>query len=192
LAASPAEVLDYWFGAPGSPEHGQTRALWFSKSEATDETIRNRFGSIVEVALRGELDSWASGDAPQALALILLLDQFTRNIYRDTSRAFAGDAAALSVAKAMVADGRDRALLPVERCFTYLPYEHSENLADQHESLRLFGQLADAGHPELLQWAVKHHEIIVRFGRYPHRNAQLGRESTAEEIEFLKQPGSGF
>jgi len=192
MDATPAEVLDYWFGAPGSPEHGQKRALWFSKSEATDETIRSRFGSMVGAALRGELDSWAGGDARQALALIVLLDQFTRNIFRDTSRAFAGDAPALAVAKAMVGDGRDRRLLPVERCFAYLPFEHSESLADQQESLRLFGELAEEGHPDLLEWAVKHHEIIVRFGRYPHRNALLGRASTAEEIEFLKQPGSRF
>jgi len=192
VATTPDEVLDFWFGAPGSAEHGRKRALWFTKSEATDEAIRSRFGAAIDAALRGELSHWASGSARDALALIVLLDQFTRNIFRDTARAFAGDKMALSVAKSMVASGQDRQLLPVERCFAYLPFEHSENLVDQHESLRLFGELAEAGHPDLLVWAQKHHEIIVRFGRYPHRNAQLGRESTAEETEFLKQPGSGF
>jgi uncharacterized protein (DUF924 family) len=192
VTASPAEVLDYWFGAPGSAEHGRTRELWFRKSDATDREIRSRFGAAVEAALRGELAHWADGDARDALALILLLDQFTRNSYRDTARAFAGDAQALAVAKALVADGRDRQLIPVERGFAYLAFEHSENIADQHESLRLFGQLAEAGLPDLLVWARKHYEIIVRFGRYPHRNELLGRASTAEEIEFLKQPGSRF
>ncbi len=192
MPMTPDEVLDFWFGAPGSAERGRPRSLWFTKSEATDETIRNRFGDSVEAALRGELDAWAAGDASTALALVILLDQFTRNIFRDSARAFAGDAKALAVARAMVADGRDRKLAPVERGFAYLPFEHSEELADQHESLRLFGQLAEAGHPDLLHWAQKHYEIIVRFGRYPHRNRQLGRASTAEEIEFLKEPGSGF
>jgi uncharacterized protein (DUF924 family) len=192
MIAAPADVLDYWFGAPGSAEHGRPRELWFRKSEATDQEIRSRFGAAVEAALRGELAHWAYGDARDALALVVLLDQFTRNSFRDTARAFAGDAQALVVAKALVADGRDRQLIPVERGVVYLPFEHSENLADQHESLRLFGQLAEAGLPDLLVWARKHYDIIVRFGRYPHRNELLGRTSTAEEIEFLKQPGSRF
>jgi uncharacterized protein (DUF924 family) len=192
MLAAPADVLDYWFGAPGSAEHGRPRELWFRKSDVTDREIRSRFGAAVEAALRGELAHWADGEARRALALVVLLDQFTRNSFRDTARAFAGDAQALVVAKALVADGRDRQLIPVERGVVYLPFEHSENLADQHESLRLFGQLAEAGLPDLLVWARKHYDIIVRFGRYPHRNELLGRTSTAEEIEFLKQPGSRF
>ncbi len=192
MIAAPADVLDYWFGAPGSAEHGRPRELWFRKSDVTDREIRSRFGAAVEAALRGELAHWADGEARRALALVVLLDQFTRNSFRDTARAFAGDAQALVVAKALVADGRDRQLIPVERGVVYLPFEHSENLADQHESLRLFGQLAEAGLPDLLVWARKHYDIIVRFGRYPHRNELLGRTSTAEEIEFLKQPGSRF
>jgi uncharacterized protein (DUF924 family) len=192
MLATAAEVLDWWFGAPGTVDYGQKRALWFTKSEATDEAIRSRFGATVEAALRGELAAWAHGDARTALALIVVVDQFTRNIFRNSARAIAGDATALALARQMVADGRDRQLLPVERGFAYLPFEHSEELADQHESLRLFGLLAEAGHPDLLVWAQKHYEIIVRFGRYPHRNAQLGRASTAEEIAFLSQPGSGF
>jgi uncharacterized protein (DUF924 family) len=186
------EVLDFWFGAVGSPEHGKSRALWFTKSAATDEEIRARFGATVEAALAGRLDDWAEGSAGDALALILLLDQFTRNIHRDTARAFAGDAKALAVAKRLVAEGRDRQLVPLERWFAYLPFEHSEQIADQHESLRLFESLAKEGLAEPLVWARKHHEVIERFGRYPHRNELLGRPSTAMEIEFLKQPGSRF
>lgn len=190
--ATPETILDFWFGASGSPEGGQTRSLWFTKSEATDELIRDRFGEVVGAALRGELQRWADGNARDALALILLLDQFTRNIHRDTARAFAGDAKALVVAKRLVADGRDRQLAPLERWFVYLPFEHSEQIADQHESLRLFAALAEEGLAEPLVWARKHYEVIVRFGRYPHRNALLDRASTAEEIEFLRQPGSRF
>jgi uncharacterized protein (DUF924 family) len=187
------EILDFWFGAPGSAEHGRPRQFWFSKSDATDALIGERFGAAVDAALRGGLDPWADDDdARSALALILLLDQFTRNIFRDTARAFAGDAAALAVARRLVGDGRHRRLAPVERWFAYLPFEHSEAIDDQHESLRLFGELADEGMTEPLAWARKHYEIIARFGRYPHRNAALGRASTAEEIEFLRQPGSSF
>jgi len=192
MPVSAGEILDFWFGAPGSAEHGRPRQFWFSKSDATDALIRERFGAAVDAALRGRLDPWADGDAHSALALVLLLDQFTRNIFRDTARAFAGDAAALAVARRLVGDGRHRRLAPVERWFAYLPFEHSEAIDDQHESLRLFGELADEGMAEPLAWARKHYEIIARFGRYPHRNEALGRASTAEEIEFLRQPGSGF
>lgn len=190
--ATPQEILAFWFGAPGSADHGRARSLWFSKSTDTDAEIGRRFGATVEAALRGELDRWADGDARQALALVLLLDQFTRNIHRDSARAFAGDAAALAVARRLVADGRDLELTPLERWFAYLPFEHSERLADQHESLRLFGELARGGLAEPLVWARKHFDVIVRFGRYPHRNEALGRVSTAEESEFLQQPGSRF
>jgi uncharacterized protein (DUF924 family) len=113
-------------------------------------------------------------------------------VFRDSARAFAGDAAALAAAKRLVADGRHLGLAPVERWFAYLPFEHSERMDDQRESLRLFGQLAEQGLSEPLAWAQKHFDVIARFGRYPHRNELLGRESTAEEIEFLRQPGSRF
>jgi uncharacterized protein (DUF924 family) len=192
MSVAPDEVLDFWFGAPGSEEFGHAREFWFTKSAATDELIRGRFGSSVEAALRGELQRWADGTARGALALILLLDQFTRNMFRDSARAFAGDVLALAVAKRLVADGRHRQLAPVERWFAYLPFEHSEQMADQRESLRLFGELAQQGLAEPLVWAQKHHDVIARFGRYPHRNELLGRASTAEEIEFLSQPGSRF
>jgi uncharacterized protein (DUF924 family) len=192
MSISPADVLDFWFGAPGTEQFGRARDFWFTKSAATDGLIRDRFGPAVEAALRGELRRWADGDARGALALVLLLDQFTRNIHRDSARAFAGDDAALAVARRLVADGRHLQLSPVERWFAYLPYEHSERLEDQRESLRLFGRLAQEGLGEPLVWAQKHHDVIARFGRYPHRNELLGRESTAEEIDFLRQPGARF
>jgi uncharacterized protein (DUF924 family) len=189
--AAPDDVLDYWFGAPGTAERGRPRSLWFTKSVATDAEIRARFGPLVEAALHGALDHWRA--TPRgALALILLLDQFTRNIFRDTPRAFAGDAAALALAQQLVAAGGDRTLDEIERRFVYMPYEHAESLEMQREGVRLFEQLANEGPDSALAWAQKHLEVIARFGRFPHRNEILGRASTAAEIEYLKQPGSRF
>jgi uncharacterized protein (DUF924 family) len=186
-------VLDYWFGAPGSADHGRARELWFRKSEATDREIAQNFGTLVERALRGELDDW-SGRPESALARIVLLDQFTRNIFRDTPRAFAGDARALRAATAMVGRRQDEALLPVQRTFVYLPFEHAEGIAMQDESVRLFTRLT-LDVPELqdtLDYAHRHREVVRRFGRFPHRNAILGRLSTPEEAVFLLEPGSRF
>jgi len=185
------EVLDFWFGAPGTAEHGSTRDLWFKKSAATDDLIRSGFGAVVESALRGECDAWAR-TTDGARALILLLDQFSRNVFRDTPRAFAGDARALGLARHLVASGADARLEPLQRWFVYLPFEHAESIEAQRESLRLFGALAAAGHAEALVWAQKHYDVIARFGRFPHRNRILGRASTAEEIDYLARPGAGF
>ena len=187
------EVLDFWFGAPGSAEHGQARKFWFEKNDAADRDIRQRFGALMERALRGELAAWAT-QAPAALAQIVLLDQITRNSFRDTARAFAGDARALAAASAMVGARQDEALLPVQRAFVYLPFEHAEGLAMQDEAVRLFTRLVAAA-PELqgmLDYAHSHRAVIARFGRFPHRNAALGRHSTAEEEAFLLEPGSSF
>ena len=193
IDAAAQAVLDFWFGAEGEPEHGRLRALWFRKSEATDRTIAARFGSLIERALRGELGAWAS-EAPSALAQILLLDQFTRNAFRDTPRAFAGDTRALRAASAMVGARQDEALAPEQRSFVYLPFEHAEGLAMQDEAVRLFTRLAAAAPAmhEALAYAHKHREVVVRFGRFPHRNAILGRQSTAAELAFLREPGSRF
>jgi uncharacterized protein (DUF924 family) len=191
MHSSPQDVLDFWFGAPGSAEHGSTRALWFTKSDATDVLIRASFGSTVEEALRGELDHWGQ-ELHGALALIVLLDQFARNIFRDTPRAFAGDAAALALAQRLVDAGLDQQLSLHERWFAYMPFEHAESLAAQERSVALFQRLANDGLPEPLDWAVKHREVIARFGRFPHRNRVLGRDSTAAEEAFLLQPGSRF
>jgi uncharacterized protein (DUF924 family) len=189
--ATAQDVLDFWFGAAGSPEHGAARDLWFRKSDSTDAKIRRRFGADVEAALAGALGNWAANPG-STLALILLLDQFTRNIFRDTPRAFAGDAQALALARRLVADGQDRRMTPVERWFVYLPFEHAESLAAQEKSMRLYTRLAEEGAPDALQWARKHYDVVARFGRFPHRNAILGRTSTPDEIAFLQEPGSRF
>jgi uncharacterized protein (DUF924 family) len=186
-------VIDFWFGAEGTPEHGQVRTEWFRKDAAFDAQIAQRFGPLVEEALAGGLAHWAEQPAG-ALARIVLLDQFTRNMFRDTARAFAGDALALAAARSLVADGADAALRPEQRVFAYLPFEHDERLAMQDESVRLFTALA-AEAPALqnmLDYAHKHRAVIARFGRFVHRNALLGRASTPEERAFLKEPGSRF
>jgi uncharacterized protein (DUF924 family) len=188
MNAQAAAVLDFWFAGSDTP-----RAEWFRKDAAFDALIGARFGALVGHALAGGLAAWA--DAPNtALAQVIVLDQFTRNIFRDTPRAFAGDALALPAAQAMVARGDDLALPPLRRLFAYLPFEHAEERATQQASLRLFAALiaADASLADFEDYARRHAEVIERFGRFPHRNAVLGRESTAEELRFLQQPGSRF
>lgn len=186
-----SSILTFWFGP--DPHPTQSRAEWFRKDPAFDAEIASRFGAVIDAALAGELQDWTATPAG-TLALILVLDQFTRNTGRDTPRAFAGDPRALTLAKSLVASGADQAMTGVQRQFVYLPFEHSESLADQDESIRLFAQLGqdDPAQAGLLDWAERHHVIIARFGRFPHRNAALGRASTAEEAAFLLQPGSGF
>lgn len=188
------DVLDFWFGAPGSAEHGQTRGVWFRKDAAFDDEIRTRFGAVIEQALNGGLHEWDAAGARGTLARILVLDQFTRNAGRDTPAAFAGDAQALAATRALLAAGTDRELTALERWFAYLPLMHAEDPACQEQSVQLFSALAGAD-PALegaLDYAHRHRGVIARFGRFPHRNAILGRASTADESEYLRQPGSGF
>jgi uncharacterized protein (DUF924 family) len=192
MLACASEVLDFWFGAPGSVTHGKARMEWFKKSPAFDEMIRSRFAPLHEQATDGQLAHWREGTNASPLtllALIIVCDQFPRNMFRDSPRAFATDAMALDAARQMRARGWDTRLSMVERQFCYLPFEHAEDLDAQRTCLMLFGELGNA---DLLHWAQKHYDIIERFGRFPHRNAVLGRASTAAEAEFLKQPGSGF
>lgn len=189
-------VLDFWFGPPGDPGHGQPRPQWFTKSDAFDDQIRQRFGPLVTRALAGGIDGWLTSPVQPlpALARVIVLDQFTRNGFRGSAQAFAGDAQALQTAQALVASGADRRLTGVQRQFAYLPFEHAEDLAHQRTAVRLFTRLA-ADEPALaglVEWAQKHLDIVARFGRFPHRNAALGRASTAEEAAFLLTPGSGF
>lgn len=184
------DVLDFWFG-PGDGDGA--RPEWFRKDPAFDALIGQRFGALIDAALAGSLDGW-SASPRAALARIVLLDQFTRNAFRDTPRAFAGDVRALAAARDLVARGLDRQLPPRWRAFAYLPFEHAEDAAAQQESLRLFGDLATE-HPalaDLLVWARKHADVIARFGRYPHRNTILGRRDTSAEQAFLAEPGSRF
>jgi uncharacterized protein (DUF924 family) len=186
------EVLDFWFGPANSAEFGKPREVWFRKSDEFDDAIRARFLDLHRQAADGQLQRWQA--APDSLlALIVVLDQFSRNLFRGSSRAFAADAQALAAAQLAVARRDDRALLPVQRWFVYLPFEHAEDLASQRRSLELFeGLRGDADSPDTIDYARRHYDIIARFGRFPHRNAVLGRISTPEEVEFLKQPGSGF
>ena len=186
-------VLDFWFGAPGSAEFGSQRKAWWTKVDAFDREIAARFGATIEQALRGELDAW-SALAPAALARIVVLDQFTRNAFRGDRRAFAGDAQALAAASAAVGARLDEALPPFMRAFVYMPFEHAEGMAMQDEAVRLFTRLVAIA-PEqasMLDYAHRHRAVIERFGRFPHRNAALGRQSTAEELAFIATPGSGF
>ena len=185
------EILDFWFGPPDSPGFGESRAEWFGKDAAFDSAVRARFGSAIDLALSGGFADWA--DPRGNLARVLLLDQFTRNSYRDTPRAFAGDELALSLAQQAVARGDDGSLIPVERWFLYLPFEHAESMVVQQQSVALYTRLAsETGLADPLVWAERHAAVIRRFGRYPHRNVILGRASTPEEIAFLATPGSSF
>lgn len=182
------EILDFWFG---SVEAGAVRDFWFKKSSETDLLIRQKFGAVVDAALDGKFEDWP--DTPRgSLALIIVLDQLTRNIYRDSARAFAGDDRALAIARSLVDSGADLGLGTLERWFAYMPFEHSEALADQQRSVLLFELLAAAGQSEPLAWAIKHRDVIERFGRFPHRNEILGRASTPDEVAFMKLPGSRF
>lgn len=186
-------VLDFWFGAPGAPDHGTRRRQWFAKDAAFDRRVADRFGALVGSALAGALDHW--GEAPRrVLARILLLDQFTRNIHRGSARAFAGDPLALADALALLAAGGDRRLGPFERAFAYMPLEHAEDGALQARSVGLFEALAEAAPAtaDFARYARRHRDVIARFGRFPHRNEALGRRSSEAEQAFLHEAGSGF
>jgi len=193
MSVSASDVLDFWFLPVGVPGHGEARDAWFSKDAAFDAEIRMRFGAAIEAALAGGLHDWDA--TPRgALARILVLDQFTRNAFRDTAAAFSGDGLALEAAQALCDAGRDQDLSPLMRVFAYLPFEHAEDAAQQARSVSLFSALArgDASAVDYLDYAERHQAVIARFGRFPHRNALLGRASTAEELDYLAQPGAGF
>jgi uncharacterized protein (DUF924 family) len=184
-------VYDFWFTGD------LPRKEWFQKDEAFDREIAQRFGAEIEQALEGGLHHWDAEGPQAALARILVLDQFCRNVYRGTPLAFAGDHQALQAALDMIDAGEDQALAPFERAFVYLPLEHAEDIAMQEQAVTLFTRLAEAqpgnqGIAGMLGYAVRHERVIRRFGRFPHRNEILQRESTLSELEFLKQPGSGF
>jgi uncharacterized protein (DUF924 family) len=193
-------ILHFWFGS--DPDDGivakENSALWWSKNAATDSQILQRFESSVKRAAAGELSDWQSTPRGR-LALILLTDQFPRNIYRDSPSAFAQDSKALACSLDGIEQGMDLTLRPIERVFFYLPLEHSESLEHQEQSVKYFGQLVANVGPEqkqtfqeYLDFALRHRDIIAHFGRFPHRNKILGRESTAEEVAFLAEPGSSF
>jgi len=185
-------LIDFWFGPPGSPTRFGQREVWFKADPAFDVQCRAQFGTLRERAAAGACADWAL-EAEPCLALVLLLDQFPRNLFRGTAQAFATDAKAREAARTALGGGFDRSLPASWRQFIYLPFEHSEDLADQALSVELAAALArDPAFARALDFAQRHHAIIVRFGRFPHRNAALGRKSTPEEEAFLKEPGSSF
>lgn len=181
MAAMPQDVLTFWRSA--GP------AKWFVKNDRFDDAIQLKFEPVHHAAARGQYDAWAHS-AEGSLALIILLDQFPRNLYRGSGHAFATDSKARSIARTALDAGHDRQVEPEIRRFFYLPFEHSEDLVDQNLSIRMFTRLSEeTGDTESLRYAVIHEEIIARFGRFPHRNACLGRQTTAEEMAFLEAGG---
>src|SRR5215204_2206721 len=193
MRTSSEEVLAFWFGREGDEGYGEFREVWFLKDPDFDREIRDRFEVVYEEAAAGELEAWKEG-AQSCLALIVVLDQFPRNMFRGDPRMYATDGLALAVARHAVERAYDRELLSdFQRVFLYLPFEHSERLKDQRFSVELFRRLAEeTGQEDLLVYAVQHLKIIERFGRFPHRNEILGRRTTPKEAEFLKEPGSSF
>lgn len=183
-----ARVIAFWFGEPGSPTEGEPRKEWFVQDDAFDQAIAERFTEEMDAAADGRLDGLM--DTPLGcVTLVILLDQFPRNVFRNSPAAFACDQKARTVTRHALERGFDAEMKAVHRLFLYLPLEHSECLSDQDVSVELFRQLGNA---EWLDYAIKHRDLIARFDRFPHRNAVLGRTPTAEEEAFLKENGRGF
>jgi uncharacterized protein (DUF924 family) len=172
------DVLTFWFADPGR---------WWKRDAAFDAQIRSRFLALHDAVERDERDDWLE-TARGALAYVIVLDQFSRNMFRDSARMFESDARALAAARRALDRAFDRGLSGDERMFLYMPFMHSEDIADQDRGVGLFGSALQ----DYLSFAEQHRDIVRRFGRFPHRNALLGRQSTSEELEFLKQPGSSF
>jgi uncharacterized protein (DUF924 family) len=186
------EVLAFWFGREDEPGYGEFREAWFRKDPEFDQQVQERFGPLYERAAAGELDGWRE-EARSCLALVICLDQFPRNMFRGDGRTHATDDKALETARYALERALDRELPPFQRVFVYMPFMHSESVEDQRRSVELFGRLAERpGAPDLTSYAVGHMEIVERFGRFPHRNVILGRETTPEEAEFLQGPDSSF
>ena len=200
------EILDFWFGAltPQGWTVSDNLPLWFGGRAADDDAMRQRFGALIEDAAGGRLAEWENHSDDALMALILLTDQMTRAAYRGSAQAFCGDAVALTVCKNGIADGRHKRLPPAWRRFYYLPLEHSEGLADQADCVQQFRQLLEeypqyaeldtpgASLTAAVEYAQLHYDIIERFGRFPHRNALLGRTATQEEEDYLANGGEHF
>jgi uncharacterized protein (DUF924 family) len=200
MAVQPESVLAFWFGPAGSAAEiaGRQRTLWFGKSLENDQTVIRQFASVLLDATAGQLDQWVRTPRGR-LALVIVLDQFPHHVHRGQPQAFATDPQALALSLDALAGAEDQQLAPIERVFLYLPLEHAESMAMQNLSVSLYEKLArDSPANEralfdgFLDYARKHRDVVARFGRFPHRNAILGRASTSDELEFLKQPGSRF
>ena len=193
---APQEVLDFWFGVPGSPEWLQQRPEWFRKDAVFDALIEARFGALLERALHGRLEDDEREQALPVtrLARLIVCDQFPRNVWRGRPKSFALDPIALATARTLVETVDERAMTPVQRKFVYMPFMHSEDIEDQERCVTLFEALAaeSSSERESLDYAIRHKAVIERFGRFPHRNEILGRQSSDEELAFLKEPGSRF
>ena len=190
--SGPEEVLDFWFGGEDEEGYGEFREVWFTKNPAFDQKVRDRLEPVYEEAAAGRLEGWKD-EAQSCLALIIVLDQFPRNMFRGDPKMYATDEEARDAARYAVEQGYDRELASFQRMFVYLPFEHSEDLEDQRRSVELFRALAgEMGSEDLLGYAVRHMQIVERFGRFPHRNEMLGRATTPEEAEFLSGPDSSF
>jgi uncharacterized protein (DUF924 family) len=186
------EVLDFWFGREGDPEYGQFRNEWFRKDPDFDARVTEQFADLYEEAAAGNLDGWRD-DAASCLALVIVLDQFPRNMFRGDGRTHAEDDRALETSRYAVEHALDRELPAFQRMFLYMPFMHSESVEDQRRSVELFERLAgEEGAPDVVSYAVAHRDIVEQFGRFPHRNEILGRESTPEEAVFLTKEGSSF
>jgi uncharacterized protein (DUF924 family) len=186
------DLLLFWFGADLAQVPAALQKRWFTRDPAFDAEVFARFLALYRAALGGELDEWRQSPL-RCLAFVILVDQLPRNMFRGAPAAFGSDALALSAAREAVARRFDRDVPPIARAFFYLPFEHSEDLADQDECAFLFAQWPNE--PELASfadYALRHRQVIARFGRFPHRNDVLGRLSSPEEIAFLRQPGSSF
>ncbi|MBA2352693.1 MAG: DUF924 family protein [Burkholderiales bacterium] len=182
------DIILFWFG----DDVGTAREQWFAKSAAFDAEVRNRFLADYNAAILNQLDNWRRS-ARGSLAFVLLTDQFPRNMFRGERAAFASDPLALTAAMEAVGNQLDRELAPLQRAFLYLPFEHSESLADQDRAVELFETMrAEFGMASMIDYAHRHRKVIARFGRFPHRNKILGRASTPDEEMFLREPGSSF
>ena len=188
------DVLDFWFLPRTDAGYGKARPEWFRKDAAFDALVAERFAAVIAQAVAGGLREWDQQGPEGTLARILVLDQFTRNAFRDKPESFAGDMLALQAARALVDSGADRLLEPQQRAFAYMPFEHAEDARMQECAVELFGRLAQEheGFTEMLDYAHRHRGVIARFGRFPHRNPILGRASTPDELQYLGQPGAGF
>lgn len=181
-------IHDFWFGAPDSETYGESRKEWFQVDEAFDNACRSAMTAAFDQAESGALDGWVD-ETVSGVALCLLLDQYPRNAFRGTPRSFATDEQARAASHCLIAAGLDKSMMTVQRAFVYMPFMHSEELEDQEYCVELFTNLGEENN---LDYAQRHLDIVKRFGRFPHRNDILGRDSTPEEAEFLTRPGSSF